>query len=163
MIKIISAVSQNGIIGSQNKIPWHYPEDFRHFKKLTNNSIVIMGRKTFESIGKPLPNRDNIVISSAMLEIPGTRRYGSLPAALQAESTNLRTNDKDIWIIGGASIYQEGMQYADEIHLTLVPDYIKGADVVRFPFINPTIFTVHSYSKIDKLDYVIYKRLSKLF
>lgn len=143
MIKIIAAVSKNGIIGIDNKIPWNYPEDMRHFKLCTSNSTVVMGRKTFESIGKPLPKRRNIVVSSKTIDIEGIETVSSLEKALTS------TDDSHIWLIGGASIYQEGMSYADEIHLTLTPDIILGTDVVKFPWINPTIFTLNHLWKLS--------------
>ena len=140
MIGIIAAVSSNGAIGINGKIPWNYPEDMRHFKQMTENSIVIMGRKTFESIGRPLPKRDNIVITRSNLENYTVQTYRSVSQAIYMENKKLAENPKNIWFIGGASIYEEGLLYADKIYLTLVPDYIDDKNAIKFPWINPSIF-----------------------
>ncbi len=148
MIKIIAAVSQNGIIGVDNKIPWNYPEDMKHFKTCTTNSTVVMGRKTFESIGKPLPKRKNIVITSSNLKMEGI--------TTSTNFNNIITDSlvgETIWLIGGYSIYQEGMLNVDEIHLTLIPDWITQTDnVVRFPWINPKLFKLDYLGKLPTAD-----------
>ena len=76
--KAIAAMSENRVIGQGNKIPWHLPEDFRWFKKMTTGQVVVMGRRTFESIGKPLPNRETIVVSRSGFEYPGVRTISGL-------------------------------------------------------------------------------------
>lgn len=157
MIGIIAACSANGVIGLNDKngkgiLPFNYPEDMRHFKKMTNDSVVIMGRRTFESIGKPLPNRENIVISSQNLEISGVRCYASIAAVLREESIILRDHGDhaiDIWFIGGASIYQEAMKFADHIVLTVTPDYIYDPSAIKFPWINPLQFEIHEMNKLS--------------
>lgn len=144
MIKMIAAVSQNGYIGLEGKLPWHYPEDMRLFANKTKNSTIIMGRKTFESINKrPLPNRRNIVISrlansGGVMNDEGIDVMGSVAEALDACD-----NSKDVWIVGGERIYEAGMEFADEIHLTIVPNWIDaafGQEAARFPWINPLEF-----------------------
>jgi dihydrofolate reductase len=136
MIKIIAAVSQNRVIGIDNKLPFSYPEDMKHFKQSTQNSTVIMGRKTFESIGsKPLPNRRNIVITSSSVNI---EHYKSLSQAVSTVNT-----EENVWLIGGASIYQEGMQFCDEMILTVTPDIIEEKNCVKFPEINPLQFKIN--------------------
>src|SRR5438552_923216 len=85
--KAIAAMSLNRVIGSGNKIPWHLPEDFKWFKKLTTGQVVVMGRKTFESIGKPLPNRTTVVLTSSPAFIPGVRTVSSL-SQLAANSSD---------------------------------------------------------------------------
>ncbi len=145
MIKMIAAVSQNGYIGVDGKLPWHYPEDMRLFASKTKESIVIMGRKTFESINsRPLPNRRNIVISRlanglGVLNNEGIEVFGSVAEALDACDADSR----DIWIVGGERVYEAGMEFADEIHLTIVPNWIDityGQESARFPWINPLEF-----------------------
>jgi dihydrofolate reductase len=111
-----------------------------HFKQMTENSIVIMGRKTFESIGRPLPKRDNIVITRNNLENYAIQTYRSVSQAIYMENKKSAKNQKNIWFIGGASIYEEGLLYADKIYLTLVPDYIDDKNAIKFPWINPSIF-----------------------
>lgn len=163
MIGIVSAVSLNGVIGVSGILPFHYPDDLRYFKETTSNSVVIMGRKTFESIGKPLPKRENIVITSQNLQINGVKCFRSISAALNNELNILRDRATDIWFIGGASIYQEAMLFADEIRLTLIPEHIESPNSVKFPFINPIMFELCGYIQIsetlgDKLLCATYKR-----
>ncbi len=163
MIGMIAAASINGVIGVNNKLPFHYPDDMRHFRETTADSVIIMGRKTFESIGKALPKRENIVITSQNLEIPRVTCCSSVAQALLNESIKIREQSINIWFIGGASIYQEGMLYADEIHLTLTPDYIEEKNVVKFPFINPLMFELCGYTQLsdppsEKLVCAVYKR-----
>ena len=136
MIGIIAAVSINGVIGVDNKLPFDYPEDMKHFRKTTADSVVIMGRKTFESIGRPLPKRRNIVVSSSLSPVDGVEIAPSVVAAMTACSNETR----NIWFIGGASIYEEGMLYADEIVLTQTTDYVRHPNAVKFPWIHPAIF-----------------------
>lgn len=145
---MIAAVSQNGYIGVDNKLPWKLLEDMRLFAQKTNNSTVIMGRKTFESIGnKPLPHRRNIIISRlansvGVLNTEGVEVFSNIPEALDACD-----NSKDIWIVGGEKIYEAGMEFATEIHLTIVPQWIDvtyGQESARFPWINPLEFVIKS-------------------
>jgi dihydrofolate reductase len=162
MIGIIAAVSQNGVIGVDGSIPWNYPEDMRHFRLTTLNSVIIMGRKTFESIGKPLPKRKNIVISSN--QIKELTNYS--PFEIEQFSTiedafdNIKESS-DIWFIGGAKIYEAAMSYADEIHLTLTPDIISHPNAVRFPWINAKTFTqveIKPFEGGSELYHCIYRR-----
>lgn len=141
MIGIICAVSSNGVIGLNGSIPWHYSDDLKHFKKMTLDSTIIMGRHTFKSLGnKPLPNRKNIVVSGVLLD--KTQKDVDFVFSIK-EALDLADKEKNIWFIGGHSIYQEGMLYADEIHLTVVPDIIdNNVPVVKFPWINPIIFNL---------------------
>lgn len=174
MIGIIAAVSRNGVIGVENKIPWDYPEDMKHFRKTTANSTVIMGRRTFESIGRPLPKRRNIVISRTKVEVEGIETFSSLESIIGFQkamegfnaATHIATGpqpaSQDIWLIGGASIYEEGMQYADEIHLTLTPDVITAANAVKFPWISPQQFAVRELRPLEdnsKLMLALYSRI----
>ena len=122
---ILVAVSPEGIIGKDNTIPWHYSADLKRFKRLTTGNTIIMGRKTWESLPiKPLPNRRNIVITRS--SIKGIECFQSIDDALQ-------TCEGDVWFIGGAGIYQEAMQKADIIDMTLVPDNINGEGCIHFP------------------------------
>lgn len=118
MINIIAAMGKNRVIGKDNKLPWHISDDLKNFKKLTSGNVVVMGRKTFESIGKPLPNRVNIVISSSMPETEGIIVCHDIPSALE----KARSYNKEIFIIGGATIYQQTIPWADRMYLS----YVKG-------------------------------------
>ena len=125
---ILVAVSPEGIIGKDNTIPWHYSADLKRFKRLTTGNTIIMGRKTWESLPKkPLPNRRNIVITRSSIE--NIECFKSIDDALQ-------TCKGDIWFIGGAGIYQEAMQKADLIDMTLVPDNVTGEKCIYFPEID---------------------------
>ena len=130
MVSIIAAVSENGVIGVDNKLPWYIPEDLKRFKKLTKGNTVIMGRKTYESIGKPLPDRVNIVVSrNKDLVIPGCLVVNSVTQAIRKAD-----NDKDVFIIGGGEIYNSGIIHAKRIYLTKVHQEVEGD--TKFPEIS---------------------------
>jgi len=119
------------VIGIDNGIPWHYSEDFKRFKRLTLGSTIIMGRKTWESIGsKPLPKRRNIVISRAA--VANIEHYSSIEQALSACQ-----DEATIWLIGGGQIYARGLRYCAHLDITLVPDKLDLADAITFPVIDP--------------------------
>ena len=131
MISIIVAIASNNTIGSANSMPWHLPEDFRHFKQVTMGKAVIMGRKTYESIGRPLPGRRNIVITrNADLRIEGCEIATSLEAAI-ALCNPLEEN----FIIGGGEIYRQAMPLADKLYITHIAADFEGD--TRFPNIGP--------------------------
>ncbi len=121
MINIIVAVAKNGVIGGDNQLLWHISEDLRHFKAITSGHPVVMGRKTFESLGRPLPNRENVVITHSDIEIEGCRVVHSLEEAL-----GLFTPADKVFIIGGAQIYAEAMAIADRFYLTRVHKDYEG-------------------------------------
>lgn len=140
---MIAAVSVNGVIGLDNKLPFDYPADMKHFRTTTAGSTVIMGRKTWEGIGRLLPKRRNIVISRNKVDFEGLETFSTLKEAIESSQQTLLSQMPNTWLIGGASIYEEGMEFADQILLTLTPDTIKGdanSNVVRFPWINPNKF-----------------------
>lgn len=118
MINIIVAASLNNVIGKDNKLLWRQSADLKRFKELTTGKTVVMGRKTYDSIGKPLPNRRNIVITRQSIEIPGCEVVNSLEEAL-----NL---DNEIFIIGGGEIYQKSIILADKIFFTLIQTEVEG-------------------------------------
>jgi dihydrofolate reductase len=168
MIKIISAISKNGIIGDGNgNLPFDYPEDMKHFRKSTLNSVIIMGRKTFEGIGKPLPKRRNIVISRIAKGLGLLPKEGiEIASSLEGAIDMTKDASTDVWLIGGAFVYEEGMKYADELHLTLTPDNIVFRNPIKFPWINPQLFNLESITplvpenKECKLMYAIYKKVN---
>jgi len=118
--KAIAAMSENRVIGQGNKIPWHLPEDFKWFKKMTTGQIVVMGRKTFESIGKPLPNRETIILSRSAFSHPGVRTIASL------SEINMSREEHDIFICGGAQIYAQTLPLCSDLYLTLVKRVVEG-------------------------------------
>lgn len=118
-LAIIVAVARNRVIGKEGKLPWHISEDLKRFKRLTTGHTVLMGRKTYESIGRPLPNRRNVVISS--VPQAGVETYRSVPEALEA----LKDQEK-VFVIGGGQLYGCLLDVADELYLTLVDSDVKG-------------------------------------
>lgn len=149
MIRMIAAVSANGVIGKENTLPFHYKEDMKFFRAKTSGSTVIMGRNTFESMGsKPLPKRLNVIVTRKEME--STDSFFASPSlgdAIKTAKEVIISKDlsDDIWLIGGSAIYRDGMQYADEIYLTLIPDTVEGEGLVHFPWIDPTKFEVKEY------------------
>ncbi|GAB3838413.1 dihydrofolate reductase [Hymenobacter jeollabukensis] len=117
MTAIVVARADNGVIGRDNQLPWHLPADLRHFKQLTSGHPVVMGRRTFESIGRPLPNRRNIVVTRQVdWRAEGVETAHSVLAALEAA----RASDAEVFVIGGAEIYREALPAVDTVYLTEV-------------------------------------------
>jgi dihydrofolate reductase len=116
--KAIVAMSLNRAIGKNNKLPWHLPEDLKWFKKLTTGHVIIMGRKTWESIGKPLPNRESIVVTRT--EIPGIRTVKSL------DEINPAADAREYFVIGGAQLFREALPLCSDLYLTLVKREVEG-------------------------------------
>jgi dihydrofolate reductase len=139
-VAMIAAVAENGIIGSANGIPWRLPSDFAHFKHMTLGKPLIMGRKTFESIGKPLPGRTNIVVTRQTGYQPdGVLVISSLAAALEhAQAIAAADHADEVMIGGGAQIYAEAMPLADRLYITHVA--LKPAGDSSFPAIDPAIW-----------------------
>ena len=151
MISIIAAVSNNGVIGVDNKLPWDLPEDLKRFKELTTGNVVIMGRKTYESIGKPLPNRINIVITrNKDFFVPDVLTANSLNSALLKAGGN-----KDIFIIGGGEIYKQSMGFADKLYITEVDMEVEGD--TKFPTISDQ-WSVTEENKFNGGWYVTYSK-----
>lgn len=131
MLNIIAAVAENNVIGNGNRLIWHISEDLKHFRKLTSGHPVIMGRKTYESIGKPLPDRLNIVLSrEPRFHAPGCVRLASLEEALQ----EARRTDENCFVIGGGDLYRQALLKADVIYLTKIHRKYEGD--VFFPEIS---------------------------
>lgn len=153
---IIAAAAKNRVIGKNNAIPWHIPEDMKRFKKLTWGHPVIMGRKTFESIkeklGGPLPGRKNIVITSQKsYQAPqGVEIFNFPLEALRAYQ------NQDVFIIGGGKIYQQLMDYADLIYLTKVEKEVEGDTF--FPKISQEEWQLVKEEKKDGYSFCIYQR-----
>jgi dihydrofolate reductase len=127
MISIIVAVAENGVIGSDNRLPWHLPDDLKRFKALSVGKPIVMGRRTFDSIGRPLPGRANIVISrQSGLALQGARVVHSLDEALSAAGAV-----PEIVVIGGAEIFRQVLPRTNTIHLTRVQAH-RG-ERLRYP------------------------------
>jgi len=121
IISLIAAMDKNRLIGRANGLPWHLPADFKHFKEITMAKPVVMGRKTFESIGKALPGRKNIVISRSGFKADGVVGVDSIESALQAAA-----NAEEVMVIGGASFYEQMIDKADRMYLTHVDAECEG-------------------------------------
>jgi len=143
-IHLIWAQENNGGIGKNGQLPWYNPEDLKNFKKLTLNSTIVMGRKTWESLPfKPLPKRRNVVFSSRILEDVETyNNINQFMKKLDAESI------KKIFIIGGSSIYKVFYEFATHLHMTIVNDITDGIDTF-FPINNIEI--KNKFQKIDEI------------
>jgi dihydrofolate reductase len=151
MISIIAAVSNNGVIGVDNKLPWDLPEDLKRFKELTTGNVVIMGRKTYESIGKPLPNRINIVITrNKDFFAPDVIVTNSLESALLKAG-----GDKDIFIIGGGEIYKQSMNFVDKLYITEVDMGVEGD--TTFPTIDKNRWSVKEDLDFDGGKFLLYE------
>jgi dihydrofolate reductase len=120
-LKAIAAMSLNRVIGRGNQIPWHLPEDFKWFKKTTTGHIIVMGRKTFESIGRPLPHRQTIIISRTGFAHPGALTLSSLQDLAQFDQ-----DSRDIYICGGAQIYEQALPLCSDLYLTVVNKEVSG-------------------------------------
>jgi dihydrofolate reductase len=131
MISLIVAVSRNNVIGKDNSLPWTLPADLKHFRETTTGHAVIMGRKTFESIGRPLPKRRNIVITRQADYAPGgVEVMSSLEAALAATA-----KDEEAFVIGGGEIFRQALPQANRVYLTRIETDIEGD--AFFPELDP--------------------------
>lgn len=126
MISIIVAVAANGVIGDKNSLLWHISEDLKHFKACTTGHPVVMGRRTYESLGRPLPHRTNVVVTRQQIEIEGCTVVHSL-----AEAFALFPPGEEVFVIGGAEIYAAALPFADRLYLTRVDHAYRGD--TRFP------------------------------
>jgi dihydrofolate reductase len=126
-VELVVAAAENDVIGLDNRLPWHLPADFRHFRALTLGRHVLMGRKTYESIGKALPDRTNLVLSRRAHFVPADCKVvATLDAARAAAGAN-----SPLMVIGGAEVYRICMPFASRIHLTLVHAQIDGDTFFR--------------------------------
>lgn len=180
MINIIAAVAKNGVIGSNNTLPWYITEDLRHFRKLTKGHVVIMGRKTYEAMGKPLPKRFNIVVTSQKLEIRNPKsetQHTPAPTALKLrrihpshegttqnpELITVNSLDeaiqqakklqptKDIWLIGGHGIFKEALDRNLVDQLYLTEIDKEFEGDIFFPTYNHNLWNLESSEKINTI------------
>lgn len=152
MISIISAVAKNGVIGIKNGLPWKLSGDMKYFAKITTGKIVVMGRNTFLSIvnilGKPLPNRRNIVLSETKNDISGAEVLDNWEKVLNLAET------EEIFIIGGANVYKQALPHADKLYITEV-DCSPDGDVYfpKFDEKNWDLTSEEPHSKDEKNEY----------
>ena len=152
-VNLIFARAANGVIGRDGTLPWHLPEDMAYFKRMTAGCPVIMGRKTYDSIGKPLPNRLNIVISrSKDLKIEGCTVASSLQDAIEIAKNE---SDKDeVFVIGGEKIYNLAENLATKLYLTKVDASLDGDAFFNLkPYENWKLLSSLSYQKDEKNEY----------
>ncbi len=132
LIALIWAMTRNRVIGRDNTLPWRLPADLTHFKALTSGHPVIMGRKTFESLGRPLPNRTNIIITrNRTFSASGCHVVHSLDEALRLGAQHESRDGPILFVIGGENLYSQALQLADRLYITLVDAEIEGD--ARFP------------------------------
>ena len=157
-IFLIAAVARNGVIGAHGKLPWHLPEDLQHFKKLTLDHPVVMGRRTWASLGKPLPGRENIVITRQ----PGFAAPGASIAASLEAAIALCAGEGLAFVIGGAEIYAAALPLADGLVLTEIDGDYEGD--TRFPDWDRKAWRVsqketHTAANGVRFDFVLYERV----
>ena len=152
VLSVIAAVSKNGVIGLDGDMPWRLSSDLKRFKALTMGAPIVMGRKTFESIGRPLPGRLNIVVTRNYdWAADGVMRVGSLDAALELATAHLESAEPDpndpearladeIFVIGGGEIYAQALAIADLLYVTHVEAEVEGD--THFPAIDPAVWEI---------------------
>ncbi|MDP6541469.1 MAG: dihydrofolate reductase [Phycisphaerales bacterium] len=136
-MEIVVAMSKNNVIGQDGKMPWHLPADLIHFKNLTSNHAIVMGRKTWESIGRPLPNRLNIVVTKQ----PDYEASDAVVVHSLAEGVEV-AGSRRVFVIGGGQIYSQALPLASRLHLTRIEAMIEGD--THFPDLDETIWTCQS-------------------
>ena len=159
-IRLICAIAKNNVIGNENKLPWNISEDLKRFKELTSENIIVMGRKTYESIGRPLPKRINIVLSrNKSLEIEGVEVMNSIESVIDSYNSQ----EKDLYIIGGTFIYELFLEHCDYLHITNVErDYDGDAFFPKIDWDNwKLIEEINSYDNFEKTEFFFrdYKRI----
>ncbi|MDM1073492.1 dihydrofolate reductase [Empedobacter brevis] len=143
MINIVVAKASNNVIGAKNDLIWHLPNDLKHFKSLTSGHPIIMGRKTFESLGHPLPNRTNIVVTRDQnWNAEGIGITSSLVKAIETA----KKIDEDVYIIGGGNIYKQAMEFTDVLYITEVHHEFDGD--TYFPEIDS-----EEWEEVDREDF----------
>lgn len=158
-IKMITAYDENKLIGKNNKLPWKLPEDLKHFKEVTVNKIIVMGKNTYLSLGKPLPNRTNVVISTSLIN---DKLYKNLIIFKSIEEViEFYKNEEEIIVIGGSSIYEQFLKYTDVLIATEIHGKYEGDS--HFPDFSGCSFSIdmneslfHLSSKDDVIYDIVY-------
>lgn len=157
MISLIAAVAKNGTIGFENTLPWRQADDLERFRNLTNGHTVLMGRKTFESIGRPLPMRHNVVLTRQALQIPGVQVIHSLQEMMEVEG-------EELFVIGGSNVYEQTIGQADRLYITEIHAEIEGdakfpvIDRDRWVEVRRESFTADGIMNQYDTDFVVYER-----
>jgi dihydrofolate reductase len=152
-VTLVAAVAANGVIGRDGALPWHLPEDLRQFKRLTRGHVLVMGRRTFDSIGRPLPHRTTIVVTRQ----PRWRADGVLTAAGVPEALARAAQlDDEVFVVGGSAVFREAMPVADRMVITAVDDRPDGDTV--FPPVDWASWAEVSREPYDHFEVVTYAR-----
>lgn len=151
-IIIIAAMTKNRVIGKDGKLPWDIPEELNMFRSLTKDSTVMMGRRTYDSIGHPLPKRNNIIVSRSVSAIEGVDVYNNIKDAV----TKAKSYGKVIFIIGGSTIYKETIPIADKMFLSYIKKDYDGD--TYFPEFNEDDWAIEKKEDHEEFEFVIYKR-----
>lgn len=156
MISMIVCLSENNVIGNNNTMPWNLPEDLRYFKNTTLGHKIVMGRNTFDSLGSALPGRENIILSSSIVESNSFKVYRNVESILNLCNS---LKDEEIFIIGGSQIYKSFLPYSDKLYVTKYHRIIEGD--CTFPIIDSSWKCISNspskYSPAD-LSFLIYER-----
>ncbi|HOP57148.1 MAG TPA: dihydrofolate reductase [Bacillota bacterium] len=154
MISMIFAIDKNRLIGSNNNLPWHYPEDLAYFKKTTLGHTVLMGQNTFlsilSSLGKPLPGRKSVVVSKTPFSYPDIVILDDLVTYLKGE------HDEEIFVIGGKSVFEQSLPYAQKLYITHINKEYEGN--VYFEGLDLSLFDLIQSNKSGDLVFAIYER-----
>jgi dihydrofolate reductase len=159
-LTLLAAVARNGTIGRDGRLPWHLPEDLQHFKRLTLGHPIIMGRRTFDSIGRPLPDRRTIVVTrNRSWHTDGVETAGSLAAALA-----LTADERNVFVVGGRALFEEALPLADVVELTEIDADVEGDTF--FPVWDRSLFVetfreTHRGPRGERFAFVTYRRASK--
>ncbi len=160
-VALVAAVAENGVIGVDGGMPWHYPEDLARFKETTMGNPVVMGRTTYESIasrlGGPLPGRTNVVLSRRdSLDVPADVIHATdLDAGLNAAGAALDNGQETVYVVGGATVYEASIDRADELLVTEIPESPAGD--THFPEIGPE-WEETGRETVGELSFVTYRR-----
>ena len=156
MVSLIVGMNEEMVIGNKNDLPWYISEDLKNFKRITNGNVVIMGRNTFDSIfariGKPLPNRTNIVVSRSMQPQTDIIVCRSIQEAIE----RAKKEDKEAFVIGGAQLYKEALPFVDKMYISYIKKAYKGDTF--FPEWNKEDWKEEERQEFDDFDFVILKR-----
>ncbi|WP_117595228.1 dihydrofolate reductase [Haloprofundus halophilus] len=160
-LALIAAVAENGVIGADGDVPWHYPEDLEHFKRTTMGHPVVVGRRTYESIarqlGGPLPGRTNVVLSRDEMDLPeGAIHADSVDAAMDAARELVGEGDGTVFVVGGATVYEQFLPRADRLVLTEIHESFEGD--TEFPAFDRDSWVEVARDERGEFDFVEYRR-----
>ncbi len=158
LLSTICAVGKNRAIGKNNKLLWDIPHDLQHFKEITAGHPVIMGYKTYLSIGRPLPGRTNIILSKELINIPGCIVCTSLDEAIKK---GREIDSEEVFIIGGGSVYAQTIDLVDKLYLTIVDDVVEDADTFFPEYDQFNKIVKEEYFETDELKYSFVELIRK--